>query len=194
MWYAIVGPGLKTVSQDWLQIKELSQIFPYCKFRKFPTEAGAWDFINLNMRTYSDLSLYKYGNTFDNLYIQLKYIIYKNKIYFTFNTEHFGNIRLIPNKKSVIEYMQKCVTVLYTNDEELDCNLISTHLRAIQRGISMLGDFVDVDIVVPNYSIYYALTLYSGDDPEISFFTQLLKSRLGAYSISLNNKKVIADE
>lgn len=194
MWYAIVGPGLKTVSKDWKRIEELSKIFPYCKYRKFPTEEACWRFIAENARSYSDLSLYKYGNTFERPFIRFKYFMKDNKAYFTFNKEHFGTIRLITDEDCLVEYQQKCVTVLYTNGEEYNPDLILHHLQVIQLGVEMLGDFVDVDIVVPNYSIYYALTIYSGDNDDIKFIIDLLKSRMGQYSITLNNKKVILDE
>ena len=57
----------------------------------------------------------------------------------------------------------------------------------------MLGDFVDVDITVPNHSIFYALTAYTGNSQVIRRTLQCIKMRLGKVSLTLK-ENIIHEE
>lgn len=189
MWYAIVGPGLKGVYKEWSRVAELSKLFPYCSYRKFYTEQECWQFVGTHARSYTDISLTKYGNTFDKFYVQMRYFMKDEYVYYTFMTDHFGKIRLTNTDNCLVEYKAKCITVKYKSDVIYDNELIIDHLNAIVHGVEMLGDFIDVDIIVPNYSIYYALTLYNGVRSDILNLVERLRERMAEFSVTLNNKQ-----
>ena len=185
MYYAIVGPGVMGVYDDWKRVNELAHLFPYCKYRKFKTEEECWQFVYRFKYTKNDLSLTKYGNTFSNLFVRMSYIVTPNMMYFTYNTEHFGHIRLDEIPGALVKHMAKCITVKMPSDIELNNSTILSHLQVINRGVEILGDLIDVDIVVPDHSIYYALTAYTGTNGEICSLRDKIKNRLAGVSFTL---------
>lgn len=187
MPYAIVGPGVSGVYYKWDRVEELASLFPYCKYRKFKTEDECWDFVNRYKSSRVSLSMTKYGNTFDNLFIRMFYIVTPSKLYWTFNTERFGNIRLDEQEGLLISYFGKGVLVSEATSGVYDNQTVISHILAISRGVEILGDLVDVDIVLPDHSIYYALTKYTGEDETILRVQQQLKDRLAEVSYTLKD-------
>lgn len=185
MFYAIVGPGISGVYENWSKVEDLSKLFPYCKYRKFKTEEECWEFVYRNKYGKNELSLTKYGNTFENVFVRMSYIVRSDTMYFSYNTKHIGNIRLDPIPGALIEYTAHCIMVKMKSEILLDNSTILSHLQVINRGIEILGDLIDVDIVVPDHSIYYALTAYTGKDEYLKLMKDRLKNRLAGVSFSL---------
>lgn len=185
MPYALVGPGIKGVYRDWNRVKELSSIFPYCKYRKFGTEAECWQFVNQWTYKRTDISLTKYGDTFDSPYVKMSYVVRPDFIYINYNTSNFGRIRIDAPSDALVEYDGSLIMVKLPTPRPLDNNLIADHVLSIYVGVMLLGDYVDVDIEVPDHSIYYALTQYSGSRLDILEPVRKLKQRLAEFSVSL---------
>ena len=187
MPYAIVGPGISGIYSNWDRVAELASLFPYCKYRKFKTETDCWDFVNRYRTTRHTLSMTKYGDTFDNLYVRMFYIVTPSKLYFTYNTERFGNIRLDEQEGLLVSYFGKGIMVSVNTDTTYDNQTILSHLLAISKGVEILGELVDIDIVLPDHSIYYALTKYNGDDETILQVQRQLKDRMAEVSYTLRD-------
>lgn len=185
MYYAIVGPGIAGVYDNWNHMDDLTHLFPYCKYRKFQTEEECWDFVYRYRYGRNEISLTKYGNTFDNTFVRMSYIIKDDTIYLSYNTKHIGNIRFDPIPGAIVEYTSNCVLVKIKTDKPIDNSTILSHLQVINRGVEILGDLIDVDIVVPDHSIYYALTAYTGKDEHIKMIKDRLENRLAGVSFSL---------
>jgi hypothetical protein len=66
-----------------------------------------------------------------------------------------------------------------------DDSLISGHMTAIYQGLHLIGDFADVDIIVPDFSIFFAVTQYTGNSRYIIKVQDLIKDRLGSVSFTL---------
>lgn len=188
MPYALVGHGIYGVYFNWKEVEELATIFPYCRYRKFKTEEDCWEFVNRYRTSKCSLTMTKYGNTFDNIFVRMSYTMSKNRMYFNYNTEHFGKIRLDKQDNQIIQYTARYVLVEEPCDFDLDRQTIISHLEVINRGVEILGELVDVDIVVPDHSIYYALTAYNGDDEVINTLKNKLHGRIAEVSFTLGGE------
>lgn len=70
---------------------------------------------------------------------------------------------MVINKPNVItEYRGSKIFVKYPNIH-LSAESIGGNLSAIVNLLDILGEFVDVNIHLPNYSIFYALVAYTGN-------------------------------
>ena len=67
----------------------------------------------------------------------------------------------------------------------VDGDTISGHIIAIYNGIKLLGDFIDVEVVVPDHSVFYAIRSYTGNNRAITRLKDYLKVRLGKVSVTL---------
>ena len=186
MYYGIAGPGVRMVTEKWKTVADLAAIVPYCSYRKFDTSQEAWNFINSRRQFKFDNYLRKYGDTFDSPYISLKYIIYGDTAYYTIKTEKFGNIRIdIPDL--YIKY--KANTILIKKDfDYLDNNSILDHIKVIGAGIALFGEFIDIDVVVPDNSIFYACFSYNGESEVIRKYREVIDNRMARISYSMEVK------
>ena len=189
MFYGIVGPGVTGVYSNWHTIEDIAACIPYCSYRKFYTKEQAWEFVKTHKRKNNSLSMHKYGDTFDEPYLTMSYLMWHDFAYFTYNIEHFGRIQLETPNDVLVRYGAKVITAKVSMKHNLKQNLIAHHLEVIAYGVGLLGDIIDVDIIVPNHSIYYALTIYTGENEEIINYRNKLKSRMGEFSITLAVKE-----
>lgn len=191
MTYGVVAPGISGVYEDFDYVRRIQTLYPYCKFRKFRTEEEAWDFVNRNENKRQFTNLKQYGDTFDKLFVQMEYFIEKDKIYYNFDTSGVGAIKLtsvtaiIDNRSELIMACMK--------DIHLNPNMISAHMVAIYHGLDIIGDYLDVDIVINNHSVYYALMSYTGKSRVIRRTTDRIKDRLGNVSVTIRTKEDIDD-
>lgn len=169
---------------DFNEIKRISVLYPYCKFRKFRNEEDAWKFVRQHVNKHALGNLYNYGDAF-SLHVKMEYFIGKDSIYYNFRTEKMGYIKIVTNK-AVVENKSNLIMV-ELKDISLNNMLIVSHLIAIYHGLQLLGDFVDVDITVPDHSIFYTLMTYSGTNKTINKILDKIKSRLGKLSVTLLN-------
>ena len=62
---------------------------------------------------------------------------------------------------------------------------ISSHIIAIKRVLNLLGSYVDVDITVPDMSVYLAITKYKGNNYIIHSLKNDFEKRLGGVSFTI---------
>lgn len=185
-FYGIVGPGVHFVTQEWNRIEDIAAIIPYCSYRKFYSYDDAWSWVSSHKWSNNKLFMHKYGDTFDEPYLTLRYIIFNNTAYYTIDTKHFGRIHIDVND-ALVQYKANCILIKKQFDS-LDKDKLVDHLRVIAHAVSYLGDFVDVDIVIPNHSVFYALTCYTGSNQDVLHYKTLLNSRLARVSTTLEVK------
>jgi hypothetical protein len=183
MPYAVIAPGIHTVYSDFKSVERVMALYPYPKFRKFKKEEDAWAFVKRNKNKHKFTYLNKYGDTFDNMYIRMEYFIGKSSIYYNFFTKKLGYVKII-SEKAIIENRANVITAELPNTF-LDNDMITGHLIAIYYGLQMIGEFIDVDITVPDHSILYTLISYSGNNEVILRVKNLIKSRTGKISVSM---------
>lgn len=160
MIYAVVAPGYSLVTKDWGMVERAKALYPYPKWRKCYSEVEAQLFIRKNYVPRPVRMIYNYGDTFKDLYIDASYRIGKDRLFFEFNTERVGRLKL-SNPNVIVEYAGKMVYVRMP-DIYLSELSISSHMSAIYNMLMTLGPNVDVNIRVNYFAVYYALTSYSG--------------------------------
>lgn len=187
MFYAVVAPGITGVYKSFEEVRRVSQLYPYPKFRKFAEEEQAYNFINRYKMSSSFSSLTKYGDIF-NIYVTLEYFISKDCIYYNFRTHGINDFRMCENYP--VSYSGSLAKCKVNSDRELSKDRIKDHVKAISLGLNMIGDMMDVEIIIPNYSLFYLINSYSGTDSELQLFKDKLKTRVGNIALSTPRRKL----
>lgn len=183
MFYGIAGPGVNAVFTSWKQVADITAVVPYCSYRKFYTEEEAWNFVKSHsLKEYTGY-LHKYGDTFDTPYLTLKYIIYNNVAYYTVNTKHFGNIRM-DVADALVQYRANLILIRKQFDS-INENLIRDNMKVICSGVKLFADFIDIDVIVPDHSVFYAFYGYNGEDVEINSYKEYISNRIARVSFSM---------
>lgn len=181
--YAVIAPGLKGVYSNVSAVNKITALYPYTKFRKFKTEEECWAFLGQHSNKHGLDEVKDFGDTFNKHKVRMEYFIQGTSIYYNYHTQGLGEIR-VRSTEALIENRLALVKAEIT-DTVLDPSSISGHIIAIYRGIKLLGDFIDVEVVVPDHSIYYAIRSYSGTNRAITRLANYIESRLGNISITL---------
>lgn len=181
--YAVVAPELKGIYEDPKVIDRILALYPYTKFRKFSTEEECWAFLERYENNHSIEEIKDFGDTFNNHHVVMEYFIRNPNIYYNFDTSNLGTLRIVKDT-AVIENRTNLVKAMLPN-VAVDPNSISGHIIAIYSGIKLLGDFIDVEVVVPDHSIFYAIRSYTGSNRPIARLRDYLKVRLGKVSVTL---------
>lgn len=191
--YAIVAPGLSGVFANWSDVDRIRRLYPYPKWTKCATEEQAHEWLRRNTYGHGLSAITNYGNTLENLYIKVKYKIFTDCICYVLDCKHVGNIRL-HNDDALIEYKGSKINIkldnIYLSNES-----ISGHMSAIYNILNMLGPYIDVDIELPYYSLFYALTGYSkGNNRYVQIVKSLIDDRLGEVAYSLKLENIVKEE
>lgn len=185
MPYAVVVPGISTVYERWSDVQRIIALYPYPKFRKFKTAEECWDFVKRNTykRVYTDVV--KYGDTFSELCVEMQYFIRHGAVYYNFKPKKTGYLALDCEDDSV-EVINRINNIkVKMSNIELNDELITSHMIAIWHGLRIVGDFVDVNIIVPDHSIFYALMTYTGKNKIITRVRSYIDDRLANVSVTL---------
>ena len=185
MWYGYVAPGLNKVTEDFDVIRNWSRVMPYSKFRKFRSEEEAWDFVKRNKMAKDLVSIKNYGDCFDNLYLKCQYFITAKSVCYNVFTDNIGFVKVETEDPNILIENRLDVIKIKMTNIRLNNDLISSHSIAIYNLLEILGDFVDVNIEVPDQSIYYMMKAYTGTKPIYLKLQQLMKRRRGEISVTL---------
>jgi len=102
--------------------------------------------------------------------------------YYNFRLHGIQRLRIITEGQ--VEYGNNLVTVKIPA-QHTDKDKIRHHLEAISQGYTLLGNFIDVELVIPNYSIFYVFNAYTGKDRFILRFKSKINKRLGHTALTL---------
>lgn len=186
--YVFVANGYKGIIESKQTLDILSSIYPYPKYRKVRTRTDAVNFLGRYDRGEVSANFSNYGET-DKYYgfAVVKYVIDKDDLYLTVDTSKVGFIIISTSrlKDTVVDNRPTMIRAKISNIK-LNNDLISDHCVAITTVLELLGGYVDVNIEVPDISVYLALTKYSGDNYIIRESQEVIKSRLGGVSITIN--------
>lgn len=192
MLYAVVAPGVSGVYDNYAQVQRIMALYPYTKFRKVVNEEMGWNFIKRNQNLHNFTQLSKYGNTFDNACVKMEYFIGKESVYYNLYTRDAGELKFY-HKDALISSGNN-LTMVEMPNIKLNRNLISGNLIAIYHGLDIVGDFIDVDITIPNHSIFYAISSYTGSSRVINRVQKKIQERLGAVSLTLKDCNIDIEE
>lgn len=191
--YAVVAPGFSCVYTNWADVERVKALYPYPKWCKCRSEEEAHAWIKRNSYGKHLSRVYNYGNTLKDLYIDAKYKIGEDCIYYVLDCKHVGKIR-IRAEDVFIEYKGSKIYIklpdTYVSDET-----VAGHMSAIHNLLRIVGDYVDVNIELPYYSLFYCLTVYSrGNNRPVQLVKSLIDSRLGAVALSLKLENFSEEE
>lgn len=181
--YAVVAPGLKGIYDDPKVIDKILALYPYTKFRKFKTEDECWGFLNRYENNHGIEEIRDFGDTFAQHHVVMEYFIREPNLYFNYDTSKLGTLRIVRDA-AVVENRTNLIKAMLPN-VIVDSATISGHVVAIYNGIKLLGDFIDVEVVVPDHSIFYAIRSYTGTNRNIIRLKDYIQKRLGKVSITL---------
>jgi len=182
--YAVVAPGFSSIYTNWSDVERIKALYPYPKWCKCSSEAEAYAWIKRNTYSRGLNSIYNYGNTLKDLYIDAKYKIGEDCIYYVLDCKRIGKIR-VPSEDILVEYKGSKVYIKLPNTY-VSNETVAGHMSAIHNLLILLGDYVDINIELPYYSLFYCLTVYSqGNSRPIQLVKNLIDNRLGAVALSL---------
>lgn len=185
--YAVVANGIQCICKTQKKLEYILAIYPYPKFIRCHTEEEGRDWIRRNQRGYHDRSIGNYGTTAISGYVTVDYIISNNTIFYNLYLSKIGVLKLRKSEDIDINYGSDFIKVKITN-VVLDNKLISHHVIAIRRILKLIGNYVDVNVVVPDISVYIAVTSYKGNNYILRGIQKDIQSRLGGVSFSILEK------
>lgn len=184
MLYAVTAPGFSCVYSNWHMVERVRVFYPYLKWKKVYTQEQAQQFIERNKCIPKANLVYNYGDTFKNMYVTATYDILDSSVKYVIDTQNIGKIHV--NKTNfVVEYKARAIHAVLPNIY-LSTESISSHMSAIYNLLILLGEYVDVNLVVPNYSILYALAFYNaGYHRQVCFVQNYVRSRFAKVGFTL---------
>lgn len=177
--YAFVSNEYRTIVRTQRQLDFLCSIYSYPKFKAVTTIAEAKKFLADNDRAFFTPSLNKYGKVDDIGYISIQYFIGGNNIYVNVHTEHFGFIKFKQLPRNIKQDASYDLLKLKICNVVLDDKLIAHHCNAIKYVLSLFDDNINVELILPDVSIYLACTKYTGRNFVISALQDTLRKRKG---------------
>lgn len=189
MMYAVVAPGFQNIYSNWKDVERVAALYPYPKWAKFQNEEDAIAWLKRNKYGWKLSGVNKYGSTFNSLYIDAQYRISDTFVQYVFDCSRIGNIR-IDKPDVTCEYDGTRVNVRADN-VYLSNESIGGHMSAIYVLLDLLGPYLDVNILLPYYAIFYALTSYTGTGSRpVCVVRECIKSRLGEVSYTLKMERL----
>ena len=191
--YAVVAPNFSAIYTTWGEVDRIAKLYPYPKWKKCATEQEAHEFIKRNTMGHLVRKIYNYGNTFPDLFVNAKYKIGADCIYYVFDMSNVGDMRIQQNNL-IVEYKGSNIYVKYPNIY-LSNESIPGHMSAIANMLDILGDLIDINITVPYYSVFYALTMYEGNKSRaVKIVKERIKTRLCEVAFTLNLRGMSVEE
>ena len=189
MFYGYIGGPVRTVFNDYKYVSKLSLIYPYSTFRKFYVEEKAWTWLQYqpHRRLEVPASIYRYGNIFKEHYASVEYLISRDKIVANINVKKLGNVKLHSEDPNILILNKTGRVEVEVKNLELNSDLIVSHLIAIITVLDLLGPYVDVEVILPNHSIFFTVTKYTGDKRQILRLVERISKRKGQVAWTLKD-------
>lgn len=178
--YAFVSNEYKAVVKTQRQLDFLIGIYTYPQFRKVNNITEAKKFFNMCNRVFMRTGLNKYGRGSDIGFIKIEYFIDGKNIYVNVGTKNFGFIKLSDLPANVKQDSSYDLLKLKICNVILDDSLIAHHCLAIINILSLFDSYINVELIVPDISVYLACTKYSGKNYAIKRAQGCLSDRMGS--------------
>lgn len=187
--YALVANGIATICKNHRQLQALISLYPYPKFQKCNTAEEARRWLREHARGVHSVMFDNYGDTATTGYVTVKYQITKAGVRYDLDTSLVGYIKVHAVDGALVSNFGDMIYV-EVSDVKLDDDIIVHHLLAIKRILRILGEFVDVNLVVPDISIYLAIRHYAGSNYIIKSLQHNIEQRLGAVAITIREERL----
>ena len=160
----------------------VKKLYPFPMFRKFYDREKAWKFVRNHKYKGSSFTINNYGDL-SNCFVDMMYVIDGDCVRYTLLRHNIGVLHFMfppPNLCNT-----DVLTTFVLEVGGLDNNSIAAHAYCIREGLLYLGPLLDVNLVVPDYSVYYAITNYSGSNVLYRDIQTEIKQRLGAVAYTV---------
>lgn len=183
--YAFVANGIQTICQTQRQLEGLLALYPYPKFQKCTTVEDARKWIRNNQRSIQSTQLSNYGDTAISGYATVQYEIQENAVFYKVDTSKIGVLQILNTEEDILVDSRQDVLNITCLNLKLNDNLIIHHVIAIRKILRILGKFIDINLCVPDISVYLAIKKYSGLNYIIKGVQQDIFERLGAVAVTI---------
>lgn len=177
--YAFVSNEYRAVVYTQRQLDFLTSVYTYPQFKKVNTVEEAQQFFNQCNRKFIGTGLSKYGKDKDVSYIRIQYFIDGRNIYANVDTSHFGFIKLYDVPDNVKQDSSYDLLKLKICNVILDDSLIAHHCIAITNILSLFDSYINIELIIPDISIFLACTKYDGKNYTIKRLQSVLNGRMG---------------
>lgn len=177
--FVAIGSGKTRFCETQSELRQFQSIYPYVKYHYCKTKEEGLVWLRQNQRKIYDTRVTHFGSSVpQGGFIDIEYFIDGKNIYYNLHLKHFGKTRILPDPDSgvLVDNRENIIKVKVLNTI-LNDYVIVHHGIAIQRVLRILGDFVDVNIHVPDMSVYIAFTSYTGADATIRRIQEFLNRR-----------------
>ena len=117
----------------------------------------------------------------------MEYFICEDRVCYNFRTKKIGYLAIENNDDNVTVVNRAGVIKVTLRNIFLNDDIISNHLIAIWHGLKIIGEMIDVDVTVPDHSIFYALMTYKGTSKTINRVRSYIDNRFAKVSVSMKN-------
>ena len=177
--YAFISNEYRTIVKTAERLELLLSIYSYPKFVKVKTEEEALEFFRQQDRAFIKRGALHYGGKEKCSYITVEYFIADNNIYCNIDTSNFGYVKLGNLPRNVSQEATYDLLRVKIKNVILDDNLIAHHCIAISNILSLFEQYVNVEVIVPDISVFLACTKYGGKDTTINRTKNFIKARTG---------------
>ena len=188
--FAVVANGLQTICKTQRQLDNILALYTYPKFAKVSTEEEALRWIREHTRGVTVNYHKQYGETADFGFLNVTYEVHdsENSIHYHIDSEQLGYITAFNDDKDVAVRSGRTSTDVIVSNIVLDDMKISSHIIAVRRILMIIGSYVDVNIILPDMSVFLAITKYKGKNYNIRGLQKEIASRLGGVSFSVKGE------
>lgn len=177
--FAFISNEYRTIVHTADRLELLLSIYSYPKFVKVNSEAEAKDFFRQQDRAFIKRGALHYGGKEKCSYVTVEYFIADSNIYCNIDTSNFGYVRLGKKLKNVSQEATYDLLRVKIKNVVLNDELIAHHCLAIHNILSLFEDYVNVEFIVPDISVFLACTKYGGKDGTINRTKNFIKCRSG---------------
>lgn len=178
--YAFVSNEYQGIVHSRTVAQVLADIYSYPVIQYVRTPEEGYDFIKRKNRKFYINDTKQAGWKESTAYLRIEYFVAEDTVYANIYTDHFGYVYLnLKGKKDVKQSVTYDLIKVKLTGRRLREDSISSHCLAIQNVLHLFSPIINVQIVLPDISVYLALTRYTGRNGVIRGARRELDTRIG---------------
>lgn len=177
--YAFISNEYRTIVYTQRQLDFLISIYSYPQFKKVNSEYEAKQWFVEKDRSFIRNTKVRYGRKDKVSYISVEHFIANENIYYNIDTSKFGLIKFEEIPRNAVQDVRFDLIKLKLKNVVLDDTLIAHHCIAISNILKILGPYPNVELILPDISVYLACTKYTGKNFVIQKTKREINDRYG---------------
>lgn len=185
--YAFISDEYQCVLHDKQKIQVLKKIYTRPVVKMFATARECEEYILSHPRKMYLNKGQRSGWSPKAAYMRVECFVDVDTIYANVYTDHFGYVYPNIKKPNVIYSATYDLIKIKMTGVHVKPGSITSQCLAIYNIVSLFNDIINMQVVVPDISVYLALTAYSGRNPAINRIRDGLNGRIGKVALILKN-------